>query len=65
MKRILSFVLMLTLVASLLAGCGSFECDLCGEQKSGKKYTGDLMGEKVTYCADCREALEDLADMFG
>lgn len=65
MKRMISFILMLTLVAALLAGCGSFQCDLCGEEKTGKKYTGDLMGEKITYCSECKEALEELADMFG
>ena len=65
MKRMISFILMLTLVAALLAGCCSFQCDLCGEEKTGKKYTGDLMGEKITYCGECKEALEELADMFG
>ena len=65
MKRIISFILMLTLVAALLAGCGSFQCDLCGQEKSGRKYTETVYGEKITYCGDCRDALEELADMFS
>lgn len=65
MKRIISFVLMLTLVASLLVGCGSFRCDLCGQEKTGKKYTEDVYGTSITYCGDCKDALEELADMLS
>ena len=65
MKRIISFLLLLTLVLSLLAACGgSFTCDICGEEKSGKKYEEDLLGETITYCSDCKQGLEALGDLF-
>ncbi len=60
MKRIISLAAMLITLAMLLCACGKFECDLCGEEKSGKKYTEELFGEKIVYCSDCKNELEDL-----
>ena len=65
MKRIISLLVMLITMAMLLCACGKFECDLCGDEKTGKKYKGELFGQEVVYCADCREDLEDLADLFN
>lgn len=64
MKKLISLIALFATLTVLLCGCGKFECDLCGEEKSGKKYEGELMGEEVVYCKDCREALEELAEMF-
>ena len=65
MKKIICVLLLVVVVASLLTACGKFECDLCGEEKTGKKYTEKVLGQEVTYCKDCYEGLKELADAFG
>lgn len=60
MKKMVRFAAMLMLLATLLCGCGKFTCDLCGEEKSGKKYTESIFGEEIEYCKECKEALESL-----
>ena len=64
MKKI---VLAMLIVASLLAtmtSCGKFTCDICGDEKSGKKHKEEVFGEEVVICKDCYEDMEDLADLF-
>ena len=66
MKKIISLLFVLVLTLSL-ASCGVFECDLCGETKSGKKNTQKIFGEEITYCSDCKDDLMELgapADLF-
>lgn len=65
MKKLISLIALLATLTALLCGCGKFECDMCGEEKSGRKHKGDLFGEEIVYCSDCKDALEDLADMFN
>lgn len=71
MKRIIALVLVIASLAILLCACGKFECDFCGEEKSGKKGTGKVAGESVTYCEDCEDAYKlakeigDLGDELG
>lgn len=63
-KKIIALLLTVTTVISLTA-CGKpFTCDLCGEEKTGKKYTETVYGEEVTYCQDCRKELEEVLDLF-
>lgn len=63
-KKIIALLLTVTTVISLTA-CGKpFTCDICQEEKTGKKYTETVLGEKVTYCQDCREDMEELINMF-
>ena len=64
MKKMGRFTVLVVLTALLLCGCGKFRCDFCGEEKTGKKYTGDLFGQEVEYCKDCKEGLEALGNMF-
>lgn len=64
MKKKVSLALVLTFLLVTLIGCGKFECDLCGDEKSGKKYEEEVFGEEVTICKDCYEDLEELRDMF-
>jgi ribosome-binding protein aMBF1 (putative translation factor) len=52
-------------VSVLLCGCGKFECELCGEEKSGKKYEGEVMGRTVVYCEECKEQVDSIRDMFN
>ena len=60
MKKMVRFAAMLMLLATLLCGCGKFTCDLCGEEKSGKKYTESFFGEEIEYCKDCKNELDSL-----
>ena len=62
MKRLICVFLLVVMLASLLTACGKFECDLCGEEKSGKKHKEELLGEEVVICNDCYKELEELAD---
>ena len=63
-KRMLAILLAAMMILSL-AGCGKFTCDLCGQEKSGKKHTETLFGQKITYCNDCYKELEELGDALG
>lgn len=61
MKKILSAILVCVMLLScvfVLASCGKFTCDLCGEEKSGKKYEETVLGQEVVYCKDCHDKLE-------
>lgn len=59
---ILSLITILLLLG--LTACGSkiFECDVCNEEKSGKSYKSQLMGDKITICEDC---YKDMNDFIG
>ena len=65
MKKFIALLLVFVIMATMLCACGSFTCDLCGEKSSGKKYTENFLGEKITYCGDCKAELEAYIDMFG
>lgn len=65
MKRFICVLLLIAMLATMLTACGKFECDLCGEEKFGKKYESEFLGQEILICKDCYEDLEDLADMFG
>ena len=65
MKRAICVLLLIAVLATMLTACGKFSCDLCGDEKSGKKYESELLGQEITICKDCYDDLKDLADMFG
>lgn len=63
-KKIIALLLTVTTVVSLTA-CGKpFTCDLCGEEKTGKKYTETILGTEITYCQDCYKELKELSDIL-
>lgn len=61
MKRIVTLALAGIMAVGMLASCGKFTCDLCGEEKSGKKYETEMLGTKITICKDCHELGSNLA----
>ncbi len=65
MRKMIRFAAMLMLVASMLCGCAKFTCDLCNEEKSGKKHTADFFGQELVICDDCMDGLEALGDMLS
>lgn len=65
MKKLICVLLLVVTLASLLTACGKFTCDLCKESKFGKSYESEVLGSEITYCKDCKEKLEDLADAFS
>jgi hypothetical protein len=60
MKKLICVLLVVVMMATLLTACGKFKCELCGEEKSGKKHEGEVLGEKVVYCDECYKELEEL-----
>ena len=62
MKKIICALLLVVMLGSMLAAC-SFKCDVCEQTKSGKKTTEEVAGEKITYCEDCKEAVQALKDL--
>ena len=65
MKKLICILLVVVMMATMLTACGKFKCDLCGEEKSGKKHEESMLGESVVICDDCYKALEDLAGALG
>ena len=61
MKKLICIVLLVVVMATMLTACGKFTCDFCGEEKTGKKYERELLGQEVDICKDCYEELEELA----
>lgn len=61
MRRICK-IIFLMIIAITLFGCSSFTCDLCSEEKTGKKHTSEIFGEKITICEDC---YKDVQNLFG
>ena len=65
MKKIFAIALLGATVLSFAACGGKFTCDECGQEKSGKKHTEELLGVKITMCDDCYELYGALADALG
>ena len=60
MKKIVSLIGILAVVASLLTTCGKFTCDGCGEEKTGSKKTLEAYGQKLTLCNECYGTIKSL-----
>lgn len=60
MRKKVSILVILTMLSMMLTACGKFTCDLCGEEKSGKKYESAMLGEEIVICDDCYQELQDL-----
>ncbi len=68
-KRAIAVLLITVMSLTTLTACGGkFTCDICGKEKSGKKYTSEILGQTVNVCKDCKkemdEALEALGSLF-
>lgn len=47
------------LITGMLLGCGTpFTCDICGEEKTRKAYTSEILGQKISMCQDCYDELQ-------
>ena len=58
MKKKITKLLLVTMLAGILAGCGTkTECDFCGEEK--RCLTKTVWGEEVNYCKECEDELKD------
>lgn len=63
-KKVIALLLTVTTVISLTA-CGKpFTCDLCNEEKTGKKYKETVLGVEITYCQDCYKELKELGELL-
>lgn len=63
-KRFLMLIVTL-LSALLLTGCGKFTCDLCGQERTGKKYKTEVLSHEVTICKECHDNIESLFGIFN
>ena len=59
MKKFICSIIVVASLATMLLACGGekFTCDLCQEEKSGKKHSEEAFGVKITYCDDCYKEL--------
>ena len=62
MKKFFAIALLVIMMVSLLTACGKFECELCKEEKSGKKHKEEVLGQEVVICDECHDGLEALKD---
>ena len=62
MKKKATALLLVIATALTLTACGKFTCDMCGQEKSGKSYTTEVLGEKITICKDCHDDIQELRD---
>lgn len=61
LKKALTAILLCGLVLAMTAcSMGKFTCDLCTEEKSGKKHTSDFYGSKITVCDECYKGINSL-----
>lgn len=65
MKKIICGILILVSSMLVLASCGKFTCDACGEEKSGKKYEVEILGETGVVCEECNEELKEIQEGLG
>ena len=59
MKKLFSLSVVVIL-ATMLTGCGKFECDMCSKEKKGKKHKVEILDKNYVICDDCYEEFEDL-----
>jgi hypothetical protein len=60
MKKKISMLLIMAMLATSLTACGKFTCDWCGEEKSGKSHTTTALGEKMEICDDCYKEMKSM-----
>ena len=64
MKRKITLLLALATMVGALAGCGKFTCDICGQEKSGKSYKSEFLGQEIVMCQDCKDDFDAIQDGF-
>lgn len=64
MKKIICSLVLLLAMLFALTACGTFTCDLCDEEKKGKKYEFEIMGENGICCEECHDEIEELQKAF-
>ncbi len=64
MKKFIALALCTLSLVSLVA-CGKFECDLCKEEKTGKRHKEELLGEEIVICDECYKDLEALGELLS
>lgn len=57
-KRAFALIAVLTILASMLVGCGEIkECDFC--EKTRRCKSEEVFGEEIWYCSDCEKELKE------
>lgn len=66
MKRVVSLILVVLMLATLLCACAeTYVCDFCGQEVTQKPVKLELLGEQIKVCDECKTMIEQLGDMFG
>ena len=65
MKKLICVLMVVVIMATMLTACGKFTCDLCKEEKTGKKHETEVLGEEVVYCDDCYNSLKELGEALS
>lgn len=66
MKKTVVLILAGLLLMLGLTACGNkeFTCDMCGEEKTGKSHSVDVLGDKMTLCDECYKEIKALGEDF-
>ena len=61
MKKIICALVLVVTMALMLAACGKFTCDYCGQEKTGKRYevTSLLLGDGIA-CEECKNEIQNM-----
>ncbi len=63
MKKFIAVIAVVIAMVTMLTACGKFTCDLCQQEKSGKKTKITVDGETGVFCKDCKDTAQALADL--
>ena len=62
--KVVSLIVLVSMMMLSLAACGKSECFVCGEEKFCKTYENDLRGE-IDVCKDCKSGIEEVYKKRG
>jgi len=64
MKRVVSLILVVLMLATLLCACAeTYVCDFCGQEVTQKPIKLELLGEQIKVCDECKTIVEQLIDL--
>lgn len=63
MKKLIGIVALVMVLVGTMTACGQFRCDLCAQEKSGRKHKYEAGDEISVLCDECYEEIEKLEEL--